>query len=123
MANEITLNGSLSYSDSDETEVELAIEDFLASVSTKRPFKAKMSVTTAEVAIGLGPVTSLGLAMFVNRDATNYLELRSATGAANDIIKILPGEFAIFRFGSDVTAPFAIANTNTCVMEYVLCSA
>lgn len=123
MANEITLSGTLSYADSEELDVELAVESFLASVSTKRAFKHKMTVTTAEVAIELGTITSLGWAMFVNRDSTNYLELRSASGAANDLIKIPPGGFAIFYFGSDVTAPYAIADTASCSMVYVICSA
>ena len=68
-------------------------------------------------------VTSLGWAMFKNLDPTNYLEIRMATGASNDHIRIPPGKTAgPFWFGSDVTAPYAIANTAVCMLEYLICS-
>ena len=122
MANELTLSASLAYEDSEGADEVLAIAEKIASVSTKKYVKAKQNIGTSEEAIGLGEVTSLGFSIFINRDSTNYLELRSGTGAANDIIRINAGEFAMFRWGSDVTAPFAIANTAACQMEYMILS-
>ena len=122
MANELTLAASLSYADAEDADEILAIAEKFANVSTKKYVKFKQAIGTSEEAIGLGEVTSLGWAFFINRDATNYLEIRSGTGASNDIIKLLAGEFAMFRFGSDVTAPFAIANTAACQLEGMIVS-
>lgn len=122
MANEITLSGTLEYEDSELSEAILAITGKLASVSTKKFIHHKQNVGITEEALDLGELTALGWSMFVNRDSTNYVEIRSATGAGNDIIKLLAGEFALFRFGSDVTAPFAIANTAAVQLEYVIIS-
>lgn len=122
MANEVELNASLTYADSEFADEVLQVLEAKASVSTKKYVKAKVSVGTSEEAIDLGEVTSLGWSMFINRDATNYLELRSGTGASNDIIKIPAGMFALFHWGSDVTAPYAIAPTAACQMEYFIAS-
>lgn len=123
MADEITVNGSVAYSDVDGTEFTMSIEDFVASIATKKFVHAKVSVGTSEEAIPLGEVVSLGWAMFKNWDATNYVEVRAATGAANDIIKIPPlGSAGPFHFGSDVTAPFWVANTGACLCEYAIFS-
>lgn len=122
MANELTLTGSLAYEDAELADIVLAITAKKANVSTKKFIHAKQSIGTSEEAIGLGEVTSLGYAVFVNRDSTNYLEVRLASGASNDHIKVSPGLFAIFQFGSDVTAPYAIANTAAVQLEYLIVS-
>lgn len=124
MANEFVLNGSVAYDDSEGTEFALEIVDKLASITTKKFVHHKQNVGTTEEALDLGELTVAGgLAICINRDSTNYVELRSATGASNDVIKILAGEFAIFRWGSDVTAPYAIANTAAVQLEYCFWSA
>lgn len=120
MSQELTINASMVYADSENTSESFSIEDFIGNVTTKRYVKAKVSVGTSEEAIPLGEVTTLGWACFRNRDATNYVEIRSATGSANDIIKIPPGGVALFHFGSDVTAPYWIANTAACQCEYFI---
>jgi hypothetical protein len=122
LANELTLNASLAYEDAEDADIALAMVNILANVTTKKFIHAKQSIGTTEEAIDLGEVTSLGWSLFINRDSTNYLELRSATGAGNDIIKIPAGKFAMFHWGSDVTAPFAIANTGACQLEYIIVS-
>lgn len=121
MSNEITLNASLAYADSESADELLRIVDKLANISTKKYVKAKQSIGTSEEAIGLGEVTSLGWALFVNRDSTNFISLKTATGGTI-FAKLLAGEFAMFRFGSGVTAPYAIADTAACQMEYLILS-
>lgn len=59
--------------------------------------------------------------MFINRDSTNFLTLKTGTGGTV-MIKIPPGKFALFHFGSGVTAPYAIADTAACQLEYIICS-
>ena len=123
MANELTMSGSLAYEDANGAS---AVIDKLAaqvSLTTTKFTRAQISVGTTEEAIPLGEVTSLGWAMFVNRDATNYVEIRSASGAGNDIIKVPAGKSAgPFHFGSDVTAPYIIANTAACLVDYLIAS-
>lgn len=121
MADEVTISFSLGYADSEEADVILALAQKFATVTTKRFIHAKQAIGTSEEAIKLGELASLGWAAFINRDPTNYLELRSATGAGNDIIKIPAGKGCLFYFGSDISAPFAIANTAACQMEYLIC--
>jgi hypothetical protein len=117
MANELTISGSLTWN---EDESLLAVEALLVSMTGTRYFGGIQSIGITEEAIQLGELSgnTLGWALFINLDSTNYLELRSGTGASNDIIKIKAGEFALFRFGSDVTAPYALANTAACRMKY-----
>src|SRR3990167_2926399 len=64
----------------------------------------------AEEAILLGDVATGGYWFVQNMDATNFVELRSGTGAT-DFIKLKAGEWAIFRTSGDATAPYAIADT------------
>lgn len=121
MSNELTLSGTMEYADSESADTTLQVAAKLASVSTKLYVQDKMSVTTSEVAIPLGSVSSLGWGFFINRDPTNYIELRVGTGGTK-FAKLMPGEFAFFRFGSGITAPYAIANSAACQMEYLICS-
>ena len=120
MADEFSISGSIVYDDSEDTEFTVSIEDVRRTISSKLFIRHKQNIGTTEEALDLGGLTSLGWAFFVNRDATNYCEIRSATGAANDIIRIDPLCCALFKFGSDVTAPFAIANTAAVQLEYTI---
>ena len=120
MANELTLSGRVSYSDSESADFGLSILELQKSVATRKFVHAKQNIGTSEEAIGLGELATLGWAIFVNRDATNYLEIRMSSGASNDHVRVPPSSFAVFHFGSDVTAPYAIANTAACQMEYMI---
>lgn len=119
MSDEITLSASLAYEDSEGADLSLAISALLASVATKKYMRHKMNVGTSEEAVPLGECTSPGWAIFVNRDATNFISLRVATGGAA-FAKMLPGEPAMLRLGSGAQAPYAIADTGACQMEYFL---
>lgn len=119
MSQEFTIGASIAYQDDEGSDVLAAVSDLVATISTKKFIHNKIEVGTSEEALPLGEVATLGWAFFKNLDETNYLELRSATGSGNDIIKIGPGLSAgPFHFGSDVTAPYAVANTAPCKLEY-----
>lgn len=120
MSNEFTISASVGYDDSEGTEFAVAVADVLRSITSKLFVRHKQSIGTSEEALNIGDLSSLGWAFFVNRDEVNYVEIRSATGADNDIIRIDPLCPALFRFGSDVTAPFAIANTAAVQLEYTI---
>jgi hypothetical protein len=120
VANELTLNASISYEDSEDTTVSPpAIADLLASVATKKWIGAKQNIGTSEEAVTLGEVTAPGWALFINRDETNFINLKVATGGSI-FAKLKPGEFALLRLGSGAQAPFAISDTAACQMEYWL---
>jgi hypothetical protein len=119
VADEITINASLAYADSENADESLAIAALLATIATKKYTKHKMNVGITEEAVVLGECTSPGWAIFVNRDATNFIELRVATGGAK-FAKMLPGECAMMRLGSGAQAPYAISDTSPCQMEYFL---
>jgi hypothetical protein len=119
VSNELTLSASMAYEDSEGSAEDLAISQLIASVATKKFLKYKQNVGITEEAILLGEVTSPGWAIFVNRDLTNFVELRVATSGAK-FAKLLPGEFAMLRLGSGAQAPYAIADTNACQLEYFI---
>lgn len=122
MANEVTLTApSLAYADSEGADEILTLAEKQASVSSKKYIKAKQSIGfAAEEAINLGEVTAPGWAFFINRDTTNFIELRVATSGAK-FAKLLAGEPAgPFRLGSGAQAPYAIADTAACVLEYMI---
>lgn len=120
MANEITLSASLQYADSEDADVTAEISELLATVATKKFIKYKQNISTSEEALTLGEVTSPGWAFFINRDATNFVNLKVATSGAI-FAKLLPGEFACLRLGSGAQAPYAIADTSACQLEVLLC--
>lgn len=122
MANEVTLNASMAYADSEGADEALSIVELLATVATKKYTKFKQAIGfAAEEAIQLGEVTAPGWALFINRDATNFIELRVATSGAI-FAKLLPGEFALLRLGSGSQAPTAQADTAACQLEAFIAS-
>jgi hypothetical protein len=122
VANEITPTASLTYADSENADVSLTpLATLVATVASKKFIHNKQNIGTAEEAVVLGEVTTPGWAIFINRDLTNFIELRVATGGAK-FAKLLPGEFWCGRLGSGAQAPFAIADTGACQMEYLICN-
>lgn len=119
MANEITVASRLTYEDNDDVSIEMEKLATTYSAGGEKAVKNRLAVTTSEVAIPLGSVTTLGWCAFRNLDPTNFIEIRVGTGGTK-ILKLKPGEQQVFRFGSGVTAPYAIADTGTCDMEYMI---
>lgn len=122
MANELTVNASLAYEDADDVTASIVNTDDLITVTTLKPSKHRQTITTSEVAINLGGISSIGWLMFKNLDPTNYIEIKTGTGGTI-IGKMLAGEsYGPVRCGSGITAPFAIANTASCEMEILICA-
>lgn len=121
MADELRINASMAYEDSELTEDSLSIANLDVDVSTKRTAHLKQNVGTSEEVLNLGDISSLGYILAVNRSSSNFVSIKTAAGGTI-FAKILPGEVAMFRFGSGVTAPFVIADTAACQLEYLLVS-
>ena len=122
MSATLKVTGSLSYEDSENAEESLVPADFSLAVATLKYTKYKQNIGTAEEAVELGEITSPGYAVFINRDATNFIELRVSTGGAK-FAKLKPnGGFAIVYLGSGAQVPYAIADTAACQMEVFVIS-
>jgi len=83
-------------------------------------YEPKFSVLTTETTLQLGGMSApFGVGWFFNLDPTNYLEIK-AVASGKIFCKLLPNQFALIPLGSDVTAPVAIANSGTCLLEYAI---
>jgi hypothetical protein len=116
MANELTVAAFLKFA----TGTKLAQFNkgpLQFTVSGGDYVQGSQTVATSEEALNKGDITTPGVCLIFNRDATNFVKVRGASGAV-DCIKIKPGEFALFRHSG--TAPFVIADTGSCEIEYLL---
>lgn len=118
MANEVTYTTSVSFLKGNmDAALSFTHAGKLATVSGTRSIKNVQSIGTAEEAIGKGELASLGIMWVKNMDGTNFVSLLTGTGGVK-FMKLLPGEAWAFRVGGDITAPFAIADTAACSIQY-----
>lgn len=114
MANELTISGlTIQFTKSAMPSVNFTAGTLSITVSGTQLMDNVQAVGTSEEAILMGDVAAGGWCFFQNMDATNFVEIRSGTGAT-DLIKLLAGEFALFRMSADSSAPYAIADTGAC---------
>lgn len=117
MADEIKVSASLEL-DTGTLAEELVLPTRHFDFSGTKFTKHTQSIGTSEEAIDLGEITTLGWVLAVNRDPTNFVSLKTAT-SGTVFAKLLPENgCALFHFGSGVTAPFAIADTAACIVEF-----
>lgn len=85
--------------------------------------RLEQNVGITEEAINKGDITTPGWLIAVNKDLTNFVSLRAATGAAN--FGRLDANYGpcMLKLGSGATAPFWIADTATCNVDYLLLEA
>jgi hypothetical protein len=115
MANELTLSGSIKFAKSN-VEDGMAKGGLQVDVTGSKCTHMVQAIGTSEEAIDIGDIGTSGYMFVVNRDTTNYVSIRPGTGTAN-CIKLKAGEFALFRIE---TAPWAIANTAACNIEFLI---
>ena len=82
--------------------------------------QGSFTVTTSATAIPLGSVATPGYFFAYNTDATNYVQLMNGSGGTV-AIRLTAGQFCIFPWDNSAT-PYAIANTASCILEYLLLS-
>jgi hypothetical protein len=102
----------------------LSVPNKRITIQGKHFVAATMSVPTTAggTPIPIGVLASLGWAMLVNNDPTNYVDVMTAVGGI-DFAQLLPGEPLLIRFGSGVTAPALLANTAACDVEFLILEA
>ena len=118
MANEITLTINLAYAKSG-TSTSMSVADLKIDVTGQRFVHNRQSIGTTATALDLGDIATGGWFIGINRDATNFMEIRSGA-TATDIIRLNAGEPCCFRISADATAPSAIASTSAVDFEYIL---
>ena len=116
MANTATVSVNLSYTDGSGSE-ELGISDIEVTLTNAGFTRIRQSIATSETAINLAGLSGPGLAVFINRDATNYVELKVATGGAIFGKLNAGGMPALLQLGSGAQAPYAIANSAACIID------
>lgn len=128
MADEITCSVSIAYDDG-QTEDSLDIVAAVFTSAGKRVQRATMTVLITETAVPLGPLSSLGFFMAINRDPTNYVEAKVAASGAI-FARLLPdtdsdkkGGFCAMRLGSGAQVPVMIANSASCKVDYLIVEA
>ena len=117
MAKEITVSATLSFSktgSSDSFTVPSTQFDFTGVNYIRGTFTAATTPGTA-----LPRTTTYGFAIIINRDTSNYVQVLTATGGTT-IILLNPGEFCIVRLDAALTAPFVMAHTAACRIEYFM---
>ena len=121
MANELSYSAAFTFQKGNLKE---AAESFIGLVSTiagGSVYHNAPSIATSEEALPLGDVTAAkAFFVFYNTDDSNYVEVRMGTGASLDMLYIPPKGLAMGFFGTDITAPYAVANTAAVVLEYWL---
>ena len=80
-----------------------------------------IGAATAE-ALVIGEITTCGWFIVKNLDATNYVEISRATFTSGQgTVKVLAGETHAFRLGS--STPYALANSSSVEIEYIIIEA
>ena len=119
MANELTLQGlRITLVKSGMPAVDITADTDQITVSGTQYMDNVQAIGITEEAVLLGDVAVGGYWFVQNMDSTNFVSLRSGTGATN-FIKLLAGEWAIFRVSDAATAPFAIADTGACNVRFL----
>ena len=122
MSRELTLNATLAYDDDVTTPKTAQITDFIASVTTALAFQNTQAIPTSQTAINLGGIAAPRWCMLINRDSVNFIDIKVATGGAI-FARLKPGEFCLLPLGGGAQVPFALADTATCDLDVMICSA
>lgn len=118
MADEATVRVSLSFEKGTVSESK-SFGPTTFDVAGDNPLCNIQDVGTSEEALLIGDITVGGYLYARNLDATNFVEIRPGTGDA-DLIQLKPGDVCLFRLTPTATAPFVIADTGACRLEYML---
>ena len=125
MANEITVTGSLSYANltAGIAAKVLSLLSKSVSITGVNYIQGTFKVPTTSggtVLPGLSSLASVGWGMFINHDATNFVDLLTAASTGTAFARLKPGECALFRLTPAMTAPAAKSDTAICDLEYLV---
>lgn len=119
MANELQVSVGMRFIKG-STNVQLNFLNQLFTVSGTDYVEGTQSIGTSEEALNLGDCAAGGYLIIKNTDPTNFVTLRAGTGVV-DTIKLKPGRVACFPLDpTDASAPYLIADTAACVVQYLV---
>jgi len=119
MANEVKVGVSLTYAKNGKSfsagkqgvQIDVSGDDYIAD--------ATQNIGTSEEAVSIGDITTEGILVIQNNDATNFVSLYGANGETA-FAKIKPGDPPfIYRIHPDSTL-YAKADTGACQISYTL---
>lgn len=121
MADELTISMALKFLIPGEDPIEMGRSEGVQKIDVAGTEALKNIQTVgfgAEELLEVGDVGTLGYFMGINRDSTNIIEMRGASGEA-DLVRFEPGELNCFRLAQDAT-PYVQAAVAACRLAYVL---
>lgn len=119
MANEITVRAQLTYNPSlaGQVGMDSTLQSATLDMTGTEQWATTVDVGTSEEEITPpSDIGTPGMVLVKNLDSTNFIELGSVTGEY--LVKLLPGEFAMFRLAS--SSIFALADTASCKLQIFL---
>lgn len=122
MANEISFSAAISFFKAavmNET-VGKTITAAQFTVAGSYFNQGQVLVLTTATVIPLGQVTAPHWAFFKNMDPTNFIKIRNGASGA-DLLKLKPGEPAFCPL-LDSAVPYAIADTASAILEFMIIS-
>lgn len=120
MADELTVSIGFKFQKGAAYAIDLNDGGQTIDVSSSKMVHHVQNIGTSEEPLDVGDLTAGGIrwAYFKNLDATNYVTLRTASGASGNFAILLPGESCALRLSG--FQPYAVANTAAINLEYVL---
>lgn len=123
MANEVTVTADLAYSDAAGVADELGTTGFTYTVSTLGMVRVPQAIGTGETVVNLGGVAAPGFVILINRDTTNYIDVKSNAGG-KIFARLKPnGGVAMLFLGSDSQVPVALSPGGATKMDALITSA
>jgi hypothetical protein len=119
VAAEITIRASLAYHKGTDMDG-IDPGEILVTMTGTKTQRGVQLIGTTEEALLLGEPGAGGWLYLRNLDATNYVQVRGASGA-QALPRMRAGEPALFRLDAGST-PYLIANTAACNVLYLLLS-
>lgn len=123
MANEINVTTVLSYTNAAQNIPLTTLQAYQVAFNIAgKNFSMLTEVvptTAGGTAIPISNLSSLGFAIFINRDPTNYVQLLSAV-SGTVFARINPGETALLRFDPAITAPAWLAHTTSVLVQALI---
>lgn len=120
MANELTISMSMTFRKGAVQLPAFGFSGLQFDVTGTKYVRNIQNIGLTEEAIDLGEITTPRYGLFRNLDTTNPIYIRRATGQGN-MVKLRPGGVACFEL--EATAPYAIATTAACNLEYMIVEA
>lgn len=114
MADEITINASVSMRNGTNSFSWTPGAIRITQTAQGGPTPGYVTIGTSEESIAFGELSSQGVIVMQNLDATNYVRWGFSTGVYGG--RIPAGEIAVFRLNPGSTMYF-IANTAACKMH------